>query len=117
MFRHNFCLYLLLFSPAILLAQGRISGKVTDNKKHALPGVNVFIKGTYDGATTAADGSFYRDNPDYLRRNSLVVVSPKLKRCWNWHWKSMQPLNQTALLHHIGEKAIPVSCWQKPNNI
>ncbi|CAL1520602.1 TonB-dependent receptor [Chitinophaga sp. MM2321] len=58
MFRHNLCLYLLLFSPAILLAQGRISGKVTDNKKHALPGVNVFIKGTYDGATTAADGSF-----------------------------------------------------------
>ncbi|NSL89939.1 TonB-dependent receptor [Chitinophaga sp. Mgbs1] len=41
-----------------MLAQGKISGKVTDSKKHPLPGVNVFIKGSYDGATTAADGSF-----------------------------------------------------------
>jgi hypothetical protein len=42
----------------LLLAQQKITGKVTDAKKHPLPGVNVYIKGSYDGATAAADGSF-----------------------------------------------------------
>nr|WP_295872654.1 TonB-dependent receptor [uncultured Chitinophaga sp.] len=58
MFRINLYLSLLLFSPVILLAQHKISGKVTDNRKRPLPGVNVYIKGAYDGATSKADGSF-----------------------------------------------------------
>lgn len=44
--------------PMLLMAQQKISGRVTDSKKKPLPGVNVFIKDTYDGATTAADGTY-----------------------------------------------------------
>lgn len=51
-------LYLLICAPLLSLAQSKISGKVTDNKKRPLPGVNIAIKGSYDGATSSADGSF-----------------------------------------------------------
>ncbi|GAA0535255.1 TonB-dependent receptor [Chitinophaga japonensis] len=44
--------------PALLAAQHKISGRITDARKRPLPGVNIYIKGTYDGATAAADGSF-----------------------------------------------------------
>ncbi|WP_143310715.1 TonB-dependent receptor [Chitinophaga vietnamensis] len=58
MWKLNLYLAIFLCLPVWLLAQARISGKVTDNKKRALPGVNISIKGTYDGATSAADGTF-----------------------------------------------------------
>ncbi|UYQ93265.1 TonB-dependent receptor [Chitinophaga horti] len=49
---------LFLLVPAVLQAQTKISGKITDGKKQPLPGVNIYIKGTYDGASSAADGSY-----------------------------------------------------------
>lgn len=58
MFRRQIILFALFLLPVSLLAQQQISGKITDNKKHPLSGVNVSIKGTYDGATSAADGSY-----------------------------------------------------------
>lgn len=39
-------------------SQTIISGKVLDEKNLPLPGVNIYIKGSYDGATSDADGSF-----------------------------------------------------------
>jgi hypothetical protein len=51
-----YCL-LLLVTPAVF-AQKSIQGKVTDQKGNALPGANVFLKGTYDGGTTDANGVF-----------------------------------------------------------
>ncbi len=39
-------------------AQTTISGKVTDAKGLPIMGANVFLDGTYDGATTGEDGSF-----------------------------------------------------------
>src|SRR5579859_19082 len=41
-----------------LLAQTKIKGIVKDAREAALPGVNILIKGTYDGTTTTGDGSF-----------------------------------------------------------
>ncbi|WP_191859054.1 TonB-dependent receptor [Hanstruepera ponticola] len=41
-----------------LLAQTTISGIVTDSKGNELVGANVYLDGTYDGATSQADGSF-----------------------------------------------------------
>jgi hypothetical protein len=38
--------------------QTQLSGKVVDEKGIALPGVNVFLKGSYDGTTSKIDGSF-----------------------------------------------------------
>lgn len=47
-----------IFFPVCVMAQQRITGKITDSKKRPLQGVNIAIKDTYDGATSAADGSF-----------------------------------------------------------
>lgn len=41
-----------------------VRGKVTDEKGEALPGVNVILKGTQRGTTSAADGSFELTVPD-----------------------------------------------------
>jgi len=39
-------------------AQTVVSGRVTDQRGRALPGANVFLRGTYDGATTDTTGAF-----------------------------------------------------------
>src|SRR6186713_2335393 len=39
-------------------AQIKISGVVTDEKGETIPGANVSLKDTYDGTSSAADGSF-----------------------------------------------------------
>lgn len=50
------CVCCLQFGIAV--GQTTLKGKVTDRQGNALPGANVFLKGTYDGATTNADGRF-----------------------------------------------------------
>jgi hypothetical protein len=51
-------LFILLLNGAEISAQTLLTGKVTDKKGHALPGANVLLKGTYDGATTDTLGKF-----------------------------------------------------------
>jgi vitamin B12 transporter len=58
MLRIYLTLCTMLLLPVCLLAQQQVSGKVTDSKKKPLAGVNIGIQGSYDGATTAADGSY-----------------------------------------------------------
>src|SRR5579871_2257569 len=41
-----------------LHAQTKIKGVVTDTKGESIAGANIIIKGTYDGASSAADGTF-----------------------------------------------------------
>src|SRR3990167_7133943 len=53
-----FLFVLILLSSKGILAQTKVSGKILDQKKQPLPGVNVFIKDTYDGASTDANGNF-----------------------------------------------------------
>ena len=50
--------FLTLFLSFFASSQHKVSGRVTDAAQKPVSGVNVFIDGTYDGATTAADGSF-----------------------------------------------------------
>ncbi|QXV67532.1 SusC/RagA family TonB-linked outer membrane protein [Mucilaginibacter sp. 21P] len=45
-------------SPAILFAQNKISGTVTDETKQPLPGVSVMLQGTNQGTTTDLYGRF-----------------------------------------------------------
>jgi hypothetical protein len=45
-----------IFVAVVALAQ--VSGTVTDEKGEPLIGVNVYLKGTYDGATTDINGNF-----------------------------------------------------------
>jgi len=48
-----------------------ISGRVVDAKGQGIPGVTVLVKGTSNGTTTGADGSFTLDAPD----NATLVIS------------------------------------------
>lgn len=53
--------YFLLFFCLIsnfLFAQTNINGVVTDKKGNPLQGVNISLRGTYDGASSKADGTF-----------------------------------------------------------
>jgi iron complex outermembrane recepter protein len=49
---------ILLCCVQMAFAQITVSGTVTDNKNVTLVGVTVFEKGTFNGATTAEDGTF-----------------------------------------------------------
>lgn len=50
--------FLLILCPSLLLAQITISGTVLDNWEKPISGANIYLEGTYDGATSNADGSF-----------------------------------------------------------
>ena len=52
----TFFFFMALMSTAS--AQTRISGKVLDHRQEPIPGVNVYLEGTYDGADTDAEGVF-----------------------------------------------------------
>lgn len=60
----------ILFSAQ---AQTVITGLVTDNKKQPLPGASVYLKGTYDGTTTSAEGTFKLTTDE--KDTATVVVS------------------------------------------
>lgn len=54
-----FLLFAILFPFALtLFAQTTISGIVTDAKGNTILGANVYLEGTYDGATTSETGAF-----------------------------------------------------------
>ncbi|RPI64174.1 MAG: TonB-dependent receptor [Ignavibacteriales bacterium] len=46
----------LLYSS--IFSQTKITGKITDEANQPLPGANIYIKNTYDGVSSEADGSF-----------------------------------------------------------
>ena len=54
-------IFTIILSVSVLTihAQNRISGKATTEKGEPLPGVNIFIENTYDGASSDANGVFY----------------------------------------------------------
>lgn len=51
----TFC---LLFFGATLMAQQTISGTVLDNKSKPIAGANIYLDGTYDGASSDQNGHF-----------------------------------------------------------
>ncbi len=55
----NLTLLGFLLSFGWVFAQTTISGTVTDKAGNPIPGANVFLEGTYDGASTTEDGYFF----------------------------------------------------------
>lgn len=68
-----FTFILALSTSSILTAQTTIKGTVTDTKGEALPGVNIFIQDTYDGASTDVNGRFQFKTTE--KGEQIVVVS------------------------------------------
>lgn len=50
-------IFLIVISTNIF-AQTKITGKITDESNQPLPGANIYLKDTYDGISSEADGSF-----------------------------------------------------------
>jgi hypothetical protein len=67
-----FTFAILLFSLTIF-SQNTISGKVVDEKGKPVSGANVFIEGTYDGASTTEMGDFSFKTT--VKGNQTLVVS------------------------------------------
>ncbi|MBK0369197.1 TonB-dependent receptor [Flavobacterium agrisoli] len=63
-----FCLFLVC---AVTIAQNTISGKVTNTKGNPIQGANVFIEGTYDGATSDENGQFLFETD---KTDSVILV-------------------------------------------
>lgn len=49
---------ILIFATSIALSQTSISGKIVTEKGIPIVGANVYLDGTYDGTSTAANGTF-----------------------------------------------------------
>ncbi|MEO8232806.1 MAG: TonB-dependent receptor [Ignavibacteriota bacterium] len=53
-----FTSFIITFLSLTIFSQTKISGKITDEKNQPLPGANIYLKDTYDGVSTEADGTF-----------------------------------------------------------
>ncbi|MEG1026160.1 MAG: TonB-dependent receptor [Flavobacterium sp.] len=62
-----------LFFTAFIFAQNTISGKVLDQKGRPVQGANIYLDGTYDGATSSATGEFSFETT--ATGNQFLVVS------------------------------------------
>lgn len=66
-------LYLILFFCLTASGQVTISGRITDQEAKALIGANVYIKDSYDGATTNAEGHFSFEI--YEQGEQILIIS------------------------------------------
>ena len=68
-----FTIILTLFFTELFNCQTKISGKITDTENQPLPGANIFIKDSYDGVSSLADGTF--SFTTYEEGDAVLVVS------------------------------------------
>ncbi len=68
----NLITMLSLFMVVISFGQTTVSGKVLDHKKQPIVGTNIYLEGTYDGATSDDHGVFLFTT-DELGTQSLVI--------------------------------------------
>jgi len=62
-----------LFFASFVFAQNTISGKVLDQKGKPVPGANIYLEGTYDGATSSETGDFSFETSE--TGNKTLVIS------------------------------------------
>lgn len=65
---------LLICIALVTHAQVTIVGKITDNKKHSLPGASISIENSYDGATADSLGHFKFNTTEKGRQVLLVTM-------------------------------------------
>jgi hypothetical protein len=65
--------FILLLLATFSFAQNTISGKVVDEKGKPVPGANIYIDGTYDGATSSETGEFSFETT--ATGNQFLIVS------------------------------------------
>ncbi len=70
--KNQIVLLAALMIPWFSSAQTQVNGIVTDKSGNPISGANVYLEGTYDGASTVADGSFYFETSE-SGTNTLVI--------------------------------------------
>jgi vitamin B12 transporter len=74
---------LILLSFQGIYAQTKISGKISDQKKQPIPGVNVLIKDSYDGVTSDVNGNYSfiaSDTGEVILAVSMIGFDPIEKK-------------------------------------
>ena len=72
-------LLVTLFASLSLFAQKKITGKVTDANGKPLENVSVMIKGTKEGTTTNAEGTFTITVSDKAKALEFSIVGMESK--------------------------------------
>ena len=67
------CIFIAVFISSFGFSQTKLSGKVTDGKDLPILGANVYVEGTYDGATTNEKGEFSFTTT--VKGNQVLVIS------------------------------------------
>ena len=67
----HFLVLFFLFITITTFGQTTLKGKVVDEKGKVLPGANVSLKGSYDGATADAEGNFQFKTSE---KNEQVII-------------------------------------------
>ena len=86
----------IIFSVSFftLQAQHRIIGKAVTEKGEPLPGVNIFIENTYDGASSDADGHFsFTTSEKGLQTLKATFIGFK-----PWQFKFSIPVNDSVII-------------------
>lgn len=68
----RFLLLFCLLVGLVVNAQTEISGVVTDKKGQPIPGANIYLEGTYDGASSDIDGKFSFETFAKGKQNLIV---------------------------------------------
>ncbi len=68
-----FVILALMVAASMVNAQTIISGVVTDQKGETLPGANIYLKDTFDGTNSKADGTFSFETEE--TGNQILVIS------------------------------------------
>ncbi|MGB5819585.1 MAG: TonB-dependent receptor [Saonia sp.] len=70
----QFTFFTAFLYTALILGQTTISGRVTDQKDVAIVGANVYLDGTYDGASTDENGEFTFETTATGTQNLIVSM-------------------------------------------
>ena len=62
----------IFFYSFFALAQATISGTVSDTKGTPIEGANIYLEGTYDGASSDAEGKFNFETSETGTQNLIV---------------------------------------------
>jgi len=66
--------FILLCYSLVSIAQSSISGAVTDAKGNPIEGANIYLEGTYDGASSDANGKFSFETSETGTQNLVVSM-------------------------------------------
>jgi len=64
----------LFFCASLLISQTTISGTVTDGKNNPIAGANIYLEGTYDGASSDENGAFSFETSETGTKNLVVSM-------------------------------------------